>query len=62
MKYRDEYYYGGLALVAAVMLALVGSGSDDSTDFSATDSLQTSITDAAMAADDETAAVVSDKE
>lgn len=61
MKYIDEYYYSGLALVAAAMLVVASSGSDDSAGSSAMASLRTSITDAAIAVDKESAPAVSDK-
>lgn len=52
MKYIDKFYYGGVALVCAVTLALGACGSDDSADSSAMGSLQTSLKDTAAATGD----------
>ena len=45
MKFVDDIYYSGLALVCAAMLMLGSLGNDEPAGFSAADSLQTSISD-----------------
>lgn len=63
MKFVDDIYYSGLALVCAAMLLLSSFGTDDPEGFSASDSLQTSISDtAAVQMSENTLAVMPGKE
>ncbi len=63
MKFVDDLYYSGLALVCAAMLLLGSFGMEDPAGFSASDSLQTSISDtAAVQMSEDNSAVLPGKE